>query len=754
MKKALKRVLKVGIILFVLGVLSFVLYCCAIASTVKLNENVMHQPKITLEIYDKNNEKINLCGYKDNLTFENIPKALIDAFVCIEDRKFFEHNGVDVDRMAKALVKNIISMSNKEGASTITQQFIKNTHLSIDKTLNRKVKEIKLALELEKKYSKEEIITAYFNVLYFGNSIYGVKNASQTFFGKNCEDLSVSECALLAGIVKNPASYSPIRNLENAKSRRNFVLNKMFEQGYISQDLCENSKNEEILLNKTNKATNNAFMDCVIDECVKILNINEKDLAYSQYKIYTKFDPILQSKVENLLQNESSLAKRVSGKSSDAYCLVTDNNSGLVSAYYNSLNVDINEFRRQPGSVIKPFVSYLPCLSSGIIHPVSPVLDQKKSFGGYSPSNFGDKYIGWTTARNALSKSINTVAVELMNNFGVENAIEYAKKFGLTFNEQDYTLATALGGMTDGVTPIEITSAYMTLANQGAYKRASFVSKIESRDGKVLYDSSDILQSQVENIETVYLLTDMLVDCAKNGTASRLGVKKRNVASKTGTVGLKNGLNNDIWNLSYTNRNTICVWMGNADGGSDALSKTALASVYPTGVVKEILDELDVNGLVNDFEIPENIVEMPYSKRYFDNEHLLVSPDEFSLSSEVSYDIFNKRVLLPKNDMENLYTDPIKNFDVKFCGDGVKISFDADKDVNYSVYRTGLFEEWCEVCRFDNQGEKCEFIDKKITYGNDYVYKIEAYVINYKNEIKYLGKSEEKFVVLPFDLWA
>ena len=752
MKKILKRVFIALIFVVIIAVFSAIGYCVSVANSVELDESVMTYKRLNLKIYDKNGDEIELCGFKENLSYEEIPINLINAFVCIDDKKYFSHNGIDVERIAKALVKNLISGSNKEGASTITQQFIKNTHLTIDKTLDRKVKEIKLALELEKKYTKEEIITAYFNILYFGNSIYGVQSASRTFFGKDCKDLTLSECATLAGIVKNPAGYSPLKNIENSKSRRNLVLSKMQENGYISMEEYLNAKNQEIVLQKSSNKIGLSYLNCLLEECSSLLKITEKELAYSDYKIYTEYDVQLQNYIEKTLQNENNLAKRISKEKSDSYALVTDNESGLINAYYNSLNVNINEFRRQPGSTIKPFVSYMPAISKGMIHPATPILDEPKSFGGYSPSNYGNKYFGWTTVRQAVSKSINSVAVELMNDYGVLESIEYAKKYGLTFDKNDYNLATALGGMTYGVSPIEITGAYMTLARSGNNVEPSFVKRIEDKNLKVIYQK-DSEGKKVESDENVYLMTSMLEDCAKSGTASRMNIKNYNVASKTGTVGLKNGCNNDIWNLSYTSKNTVCVWMGNTKSEkNDVLTKDSLASVYPTEIAKRIFEFLYKEATPPNFKVPDNIVNMPYSKEHFENDHVLMSPSEYALPGEVYYDLFNKSVLLPSIDYAVGFEDPLR-LDVEISNNGVCMEFDAMKNVKYSIQRASLFEDWNEIYNVNGNGDTQRFVDKEITYGSDYIYKIEAYVINYKNEIKFLGQSEEKYIAMPFELW-
>lgn len=754
MKKFIKKSLKVLIILVVICVVGASIYVFNVASAVSLNKDVMTQENVSLKIYDKNGNEITLCGYKNNLTYEQIPSNLINAFVCVEDKNFFNHSGVDFLRVGKAIVKNIISLSpNKEGASTITQQFIKNTHLSLDKTVDRKIQEAKLALDLERNFSKEEIITAYFNILYFGNSIYGVSSACETFFGKKVEDISLSECAILAGVVKNPSKYSPMRNLENSTKRRNFILSEMYKDSHINEIEYKDAISEEVKILDKKDITGLTFINAVIDEACAKLGINEKELAYGNYKIYTSYDANLQKKIELTLNSNGFLQVKDSENKANGFVIVSDNETCTVSAYYNSYPCNVNEFFRQPGSTIKPFVSYLPVIARGDYYPASPVFDEKIDFNGYSPRNFGNKYYGWTNMRTALSKSLNSIAVKLLADNGVERSLEYAKKYGFEFLDDDYNLATALGGMTKGVNPIQITSAYMTLANGGYYKELSFISKILSSNNNVIYDVSTINFKSVESEENVYLITDMLMDCASRGTASRLNVKDYQVASKTGTVSYKNtSKNNDIWNISYTTENTVCAWMGNVDNSEGgALDSSFSAGVYPTEIVKNVLAEIYKAIKPLDFPRPKNIIDIPISKIEYEQNHILLKASEYSQNSEIFYDLFNGEVLETENKIPK---DSFDKLNIEIVDGSPVFKFNGLKNVKYKIFKNTLLAEETEVCLLNGEGEILEYKDKNVIPGLDYVYRIEAYIINYNNEYKLVGRSKEFFVSLPYNFWG
>ncbi len=755
MKRKIWSVIKILLVVLFTSIIVASIYLFVVANAVELDYNKISDKASNLVVFDKDGNEIVSSNYNTKVRFDEIPKNLINAFVCTEDKKFFSHNGVDVERIIKAGVKNLLSFSlTGEGASTITQQLIKNTQLSSEKTINRKVQEIKLALDLENTYSKEEIITAYLNVIYFGNSIYGIKNASMKFFGKNCTELTLSECAILAGVVKNPSRYSPLRNLKASLERRNFILGEMLADGLISERDAVEAKNEEIII-KNEENFGEVYLSAVIDEATDRLGITEKELAYGGYKIYTQYDPALQEKIGNYFIDETNIARTVSGESADSLGMVCNNEKRLISAYYSTYNTDLSEFYRQPGSTIKPFVSYLPLLQDGTISPATPVCDEIKDFGGYKPVNYGGKYLGWISARDAVVKSLNTIAVENMNRYGVTNAISYAKRYGLQFSEKDNNLSTALGGMTNGLTILDVTSAYMTLANGGYYKKASFIEYIVDKNGENIYKFSETPLRMVEKESCVYLMTDMLYDCVKHGTSARLYNDKYKIAGKTGTVqnAFNSSYNNDIWSVSYTSEHTVCVWMGNlSNAESSALPNEYSAGIYPTEAAKKIYSYLYQKQTPADILIPNEIVKMAFLKENYLNEHNIILANEFFTQQEVLFDLFDKSFLedidvavIPEINIDSLKVELVKGFP--------KISFLSENGIVYTIKKSSLYESEDVVCEFVGDGAPFEFIDKSVIEGTDYEYRIELYAINYLGEKVYIKTTESYILTIPYNFW-
>lgn len=755
MKRTIRQILKATFITIILAVIIFGSYLFIVANSAKLDLSKLQKQDTTLLLFDKEGNEIDYTKYDNSVKYEDLPKNLINAFVCTEDKKFFEHNGVDFGRILKASIKNLANFSfTKEGASTITQQLIKNTQLTTDKTLTRKAQEIKLALELEKIYSKEEILTAYFNVLYFGNSIYGVNNAAKRFFGKSYTELSLSECATLAGVVKSPANYSPLRNMEKSIERRNYILSEMEKDGYITNLECNEAKNEKILLS-SNTSYGESFINEVIFEATQILGISEKELAYGGYRIYTQYDMELQKNIENYFLDETNLAKTKNGNFADSVGLVCDNKKTLVNAYYGSYNTNIANFLRQPGSTIKPFVSYLPLLSTGEITPATPIEDKQRNYDGYSPKNYGNKYVGWTNMRYGIANSVNSIAVENLNNVGILSAINYAEKYGYKFSEKDYSLSIALGGMTDGVTISDVASSYMALANNGYYKKIGFVEYITKQNGQKVYKNTQNESKKIENAETTYLMTDMLYECVKTGTASRLNNDLYKIASKTGTVSnvYNTKFNNDIWNVSYTSAHTVCVWMGNVSNSEDtALLNECRAGIYPTEGAKQIYDYIYSKGSYpKDIEKPDSIISLPFSKEEYLMEHNLIVANEFYTKDEVLMDIFNKNLLKVAVD-ENLPKIDL-SLDVKIKAGLPNIMIKTQKGVEYEIKKSSLFENEDVIEVFLGDGNTRVCIDNQVIDGNDYEYRIDAYITNFLGERKLIKRSNNYLVSIPYNFW-
>lgn len=536
------------------------------------------------EIYSKN---------RIYTPLEEIPQWTRDAFISIEDKRFYKHNGVDYIRMLGAFKNNILAASLREGASTITQQLIKNTHLSNEKTFSRKLREIRIAKELEKKYSKEQILEAYLNILYFGNNVYGIGQAAKTYFNKNVSELNVSESAMLAGIINNPSRFNPLTQREKTIKRRNVVIDRMASNKKITRDVANNAKSEKIDIKEKQENLYSAYIENVIVDACEALDCLPEELFERKPIITTNakarfFNKIYCSMSDILYKNDSKI--RV---------ILTDNISSAVIGDFSNMS-GTPDIKRQPGSVIKPFVSYAPALEKKLIYPASIITDEKTNFDNYSPKNFGDKYYGNVTVIDSLKKSLNVPAVKLTDMCGIPYSKSLARRFGIEFSDKDNGLAIALGGMNEGVNLKTLVDAYATLARMGIYSKSRYVDSI-CIDGKVVYKNKPT-ESFAVGKDIAFLITDMLRECAQTGTAKKLHTLK-NVAAKTGTVE-RGDSNSDAYCIAYTPRYTVAVWYGNDDGAdiyggneAAALAKTVLEKLNDKSefVIPDSVEKLSVD---------------------------------------------------------------------------------------------------------------------------------------------------------------
>lgn len=560
---AISIVVFTPLLIFGIAVGSFAIW----AQGVEIDKSLLPTQNALPTFYDIGGEKI---AYDEDsyIAPNDVPKDLANAFIALEDKRFYTHKGYDIVRIGGAMLSNIKAGKIKEGASTITQQLVKNTHLSQERTLARKLKEIAIARKIEQNYSKDEILSMYLSVIYFGNGAYGVKSASRLYFDKDIDDLSLAECATLAGIVKNPKKYSPLSNIDDCSERRNLVLSVIKNEGYIDEKQYSNALNEKIVV--TNNTSNNksvlneknivnSYLKQAIDEVCNKLNITKYQLENSGYKIYTNLDMDLQKSLYAIMCDKSQY------ESDDVFCqmIVCDNFNNAVSAYVSTLNYSTY---RSPGSVIKPLAVYAPAIDMGMISLATPIVDEKIDFGGYSPSNFGDKYYGDTTIRQAIKKSMNSIAVKTMSYLGTENAVRYLEKFGISTQKDDENYALALGGMTKGVSILKVANAYSTFANGGCFAQNNFVNFIADNGRKIYISSNN--KEQIIKKSTADIISNALLDTVKDGTAIPLSALPFEICAKTGTAQRSDGKNSDAWCASY-NQNYTAIVLHGSDIGMD-----------------------------------------------------------------------------------------------------------------------------------------------------------------------------------------
>ena len=605
LKKIIKTFAKINFVLVLILSFGFLINYFAITSSTNLNNSklTLAASTNTMQIYDSNGNEFESTKKENHfVTIDNIPKHTINAFLTSEDRSFYSHRGIDYKRICGALVQNIKTRKFKQGGSTISQQLIKNTHLSNEKTLNRKLKEFKLTKQLERNYTKDQILELYLNTIYFGNGCYGIQEASNFYFGKSTNNLSIAESAILAGIISSPSNNEPVSNFERSTRKKNIILSNMHKLGHISDNEYMESKSENIILTKTrDKSETSQFMKSTLLEATKILNLSENQIKNQNISIYTALDCDLDTFVKDIVSNQSFSPANDKGEIPIVQSLVINNASRQVISYATNQKWNIETLRRQPGSAIKPVLVYAPAFEYKNITPSSTILDEKTTFGDYTPKNSGDKYQGWTTIRSSISKSLNVPAVKTLSYVGINKAINFAENLGLNFNTKDKHLAIALGGMTDGVTLKQLAESYSSFACSGKYSKSKFITKIVDSNGRVLYEHK-IKEKQVMSEETAYMITSSLLSAVKQGTAKKLYMDGIEIASKTGTT----NNSKEAWNICYTTDYTIATFIGNKDHSQ--LHDSINGATYPTLINREIMKKIIEKKGPKNFNIPDGII--------------------------------------------------------------------------------------------------------------------------------------------------
>lgn len=554
----------------------------------------------------------------DPVESDEIPKLLKDAFVATEDKRFYEHSGVDFWSIGRAAAKDIVARSMVEGGSTITQQLAKNIFLSRDKTFFRKATEMSIAMALERQMTKDEILTMYLNRINFGGTTYGIKAASIKYFGvSDLNKLDVWQIATLAAMPKGPSLYNPLRNPDKSTERRGVVLELMYNQGYITAEQRDHAK--AVVYDyqpPERKQTYPAFIDYVMDEAEEIApQLTEDELVRGGYKIYTTMDVQAQKAVEEVFADDDNFETSKDDQPVQAAMMIMNHENGSIVALLGGRDYSRKGFsrinsRRQPGSAFKPIVSYAPALDTGKFTINQELSNEKQCFKDYCPTNLHgySKTIGMT---EAITKSENIPAVWLLNEIGVKTGVSYAKKMGITLDDSDNNLAIALGGLTTGTNVKEMAEAYSVFANQGKYNQAYSIKQIVDDSDSVVYQRSNPEQKKVLSEQTAYEMTEMLQHVISDGTGKKAKLD-RPLAGKTGTTqhgisGLKSSKNRDAWFVGYTPEWTAAVWMGYDKPDKDHLLKgsSGEAAAIFGKVMNKALDGVPVK----DFPVPANAVE-------------------------------------------------------------------------------------------------------------------------------------------------
>lgn len=705
--KTLHKILLAVLSFFGIATLVASVYCFYITSEVKLSPEKLLLSDKTVCLYDCEGSIVQNAStilLKQTTPINECPSHLKKAFVDVEDKRFYQHGGYDFRRIARAAVNNLKAKSFKEGASTISQQLIKNTHLTQEKTLKRKLQEWKLTRELERRYNKDEILEKYLNSIYFGHSCFGITSAASFYFGKSPSELTIGEGAILAGLVKSPNHYSPFKNAENCQKRKAVVLDIMQKNGSISEKQRNEALNEPLPTAPYTKH-DEGYAHFVFDE-LTALSEKYSFKVGGKIELFTYLDQSVQARLENIAQGYTE---------SDKTLLVLD---GQTKGFKGCVST-VGNIRRLPGSLIKPLLVYTPALEENLLSPATPILDNKVNYSGYTPENYDGEYHGYVSARECVEKSLNIPAVKTLDALTLKTATNYLEKLHLPVADDDKTLALALGGMKNGYTLKDILSGYACLQSGGIFSEGGFISAVRI-NGITVY-KKQTNNEKVFSEESAFLMTDMLKSTVKNGTAKRLRSLPFDVAAKTGTVGTQKG-NTDAYALSYTTKDCAAVWLGNADNSKINCTGGGVPCSLLYEINQSLFELYKAKGMnIDDFQTPKNVVLAELDKPTYYDTHTLLLADENSPSSYRISELFKKSAI-PLNKSTSFSNPSIPMPTITAQNNTVSIFFE-DSLPKYYTYKIERYDYASHTTLYEGKLIKT-FTDDTLADGNVYVYTV------------------------------
>ncbi|MGE5473492.1 MAG: transglycosylase domain-containing protein [Ignavibacteriales bacterium] len=605
------------------------IFFAILETTEEISADDLEFKNLTSSFYDINGNEISkVFGYQNRITVKlsEMSPYLPSAFIAIEDERFREHNGIDLRRTIGAAINYLLPGGKQYGGSTITQQLIKNITGEKEVTIKRKLQEQVRAILLEKKLSKDQILELYLNTIFLGKESYGVEAAARKYFDKDSKDLSIAECAILAACAQSPSKRNPISDFKESKERQELVLSKMKQQGFITEEQYEEAVKAKIKI-KSGKSTKSSRQSYYIDAvCMKVLeDLQEKlkiDSKAAQeklfgegLKIYTTMNPKVQNAINEAYSEGSPAFSQFSGRSvkPQSAIVVMDHSNGYILGLCGGYGPKTGimtfnraiQAKRQPGSSIKPIAVYGPALDSGLITPATVIDDVPITLGNWSPRNwYKDGFWGLSTIRRAIENSMNIVAVKVWLKVGGERSTEFLSRLGITISDTDkYSPAgLALGGLTNGVSPLQMTAAYGAIANGGYYAKPILYIRVEDKNGTVLLENKPELTRAMDE-RASYVLTSMMKDVVQYGTGSSAKLSAMPAAGKTGTT----SNNYDRWFVGFTPYYVSAVWFGydNDDGKKRSIPGS---TNYSAKIWKMVMEKSHKNLPVKDFVMPNGIV--------------------------------------------------------------------------------------------------------------------------------------------------
>ena len=626
------KIIRYGLYVASIAIISIFLLCVFwIYQAPAFDSKILDNNTRTI-VYDVNNNEVAKLGNEvgENLETADIPQQMQDAILATEDNRFFEHGAVDYRRLVGAVVSNLTSGFGSQGASTISQQLIKRTFLDDNKSIKRKVQEAYLAYKLEQNYDKETIFTMYVNRIYYSDGVYGLKTAAKYYYNKDISQLTLPQMALLAGMPQHPNTYNPYDNPEAAKARRDTVLYLMQYHDKITKEEAESAKqtnimdgivsrnsDERVILSSEFDSKYTGYMNQIVNELKnsKEYKDYEGDVLNLGLKIYTNFDPKIQSSLSDSITSNAVGIKQASNV---AMVVLNNENSGIAAIYggknqtFNGYNI-ATQAKLQPGSAIKPILAYGPAveyLNWGSDH----IINDSKIQGTFI-QNWDRQYHGNITINNALMMSYNIPAVKTYQEVGFDRVKQYASRVGMSVT--DDSLTTPIGGSGDGYSPLQMAAAYVPFSNNGYYATPKAIKKVYDSEGSEIKSFSIDDRKQVIKDSTAYIMTSMLRNVV-NGTATSSRISGADMAVKTGTTTFGeaeaekynfdiNNYSKDSWVVGYTSNYTLAVWQGfdSIDGPTKYMTQQDTQKT-------QLLYRLNMQNIVNihrpnGFSVPNNV---------------------------------------------------------------------------------------------------------------------------------------------------
>ncbi|MFG6148726.1 PBP1A family penicillin-binding protein [Halobacillus sp. B23F22_1] len=670
-KSIFMTLLTIGIVLMLAVGALFAYY---IAKAPALDEEQLSDP-FSSKIYDKDDNLItDVAGdeRRTRVSYNDLPSQTVDAVLATEDVRFFDHFGIDPRRIGAAVLSNVTSGFGSEGASTITQQVVKRSYLTSDKTLERKVQEQFLAIKLDQQYSKESILEMYLNKIYYGQGAYGIVEAADTYFGKeDLNELTLPESALLAGLPQRPSGYDPYENPDLAQKRMNTVLNLMVQHNKITEEEAEEAKQtnvEDMIVEDTEEENTpyRAFIDQVEKEVSA--KMDDANIYEDGLNIYTTIDPNAQEYVEQVLNDETVPWPDEDLQSGIA---VTDTKSGAIRAIGGGRNytkgnynfaTDIN---RQPGSTFKPITAFGPAIENEKLSTYHQINDEEIDINGWQPNNYDGEFRGWVSMRYALSRSLNIPAIKMLEETGVENAKPFVEGLGFKFEDDTMNLSDAIGG---GVltNPVQMSGAYAAFGNGGVYNEPHTVREVESADGQTT-DLRPESKSAMSD-STAYMITSMLESVMSDGTGTAANIPGLPVAGKTGTTNRETSDGQDIvpdvWFSGYTTDYSVSIWTGYSDNN---VNLSDSSQQIPRQLFKSVMGHISEGNAPEDFQRPDSVEWVDVE----DGSRPAELPSDYTPESQIVSELFH---------VDNKPTETSEQFDKMDAVGGLTATYNEDTE--------------------------------------------------------------------------